>query len=279
MNRPTQRQRRCQHCETRPCSVRAKCSLWNNRDWKPNTTGTVRTHKEVAAIMGISVRTAKRLQDSALRHLRELLISGALLLAVSLSGQDMPPLPPGYVAPTPAKPFRTFKAVSDAKGAQLLLPNYVPPPRLNAASIQVSNGVVLVYLTTNLPTYHLRVQSDWQLEGEDVWLRTTNGANYVFTQPAWSNTTLFFTPTPLWLDGQIQIAWNKSIDPTVIGYKVYYGLVPGVYYGSDDVGDVDGYYFLAQTVNRSTYIAVTAYDSLGRESGYSNEVVYREGAY
>ncbi len=57
----------------------------------------------------------------------------------------------------------------------------------------------------------------------------------------------------------------------VVGYKVYYGTSPGNYYAVIDAGDVTTY-----TINNLSpatyYFAVTAYDEMGNESSYSNEV-------
>ena len=55
------------------------------------------------------------------------------------------------------------------------------------------------------------------------------------------------------------------------GYKVYYGTSPGTYDSVIDAEDVTTY-----TINdlppATYYFSVTAYDEIGNESGYSNEV-------
>lgn len=55
------------------------------------------------------------------------------------------------------------------------------------------------------------------------------------------------------------------------GYRVYYGLVPGNYSTNIDVGNV-----LAKVVvlpfDTLYYFAVTAYDTGGNESAFSNEI-------
>jgi hypothetical protein len=55
------------------------------------------------------------------------------------------------------------------------------------------------------------------------------------------------------------------------GYKVYYGLSSGNYTNSLDVGNVTTYKIYNLTPG-TYYFAVTAYDTSGNESDYSNEV-------
>jgi hypothetical protein len=55
------------------------------------------------------------------------------------------------------------------------------------------------------------------------------------------------------------------------GYKVYYGTSSGNYTVSLDVGNVTTYKIDNLTPG-TYYFAVTAYDTSGNESGYSNEV-------
>lgn len=55
------------------------------------------------------------------------------------------------------------------------------------------------------------------------------------------------------------------------GYKVYYGTSSGNYAEVVDVGDVAAY-TVSNLSPGSYYFTVTAYNALGNESGYSNEV-------
>jgi hypothetical protein len=55
------------------------------------------------------------------------------------------------------------------------------------------------------------------------------------------------------------------------GYKIYYGSSSGSYTGSVTAGAVTNY-VLTDLTPGAYYIAVTAYNSSGDESGYSNEV-------
>ena len=69
---------------------------------------------------------------------------------------------------------------------------------------------------------------------------------------------------------EITLAWDANAESDVAGYKVYYGTASGKYTHSVDVGNV------TQTtlhVSKKKYcIALTAYDTYGNESGFSNEV-------
>jgi uncharacterized protein YfaP (DUF2135 family) len=60
------------------------------------------------------------------------------------------------------------------------------------------------------------------------------------------------------------------------GYKIYYGTVSGRYTASIDVGNVTSFSVTALSSSvplpGSYYIAVTAYDTAGNESVYSNEI-------
>ncbi|MBI5967810.1 MAG: fibronectin type III domain-containing protein [Deltaproteobacteria bacterium] len=79
-------------------------------------------------------------------------------------------------------------------------------------------------------------------------------------------------------EGTINLAWDSNTEPDLAGYKVHYGTALGVYEKSIDVGmatqsNGTTYYTLTGlTKGQTYYIAVTAYDTSGNESDYSNEV-------
>jgi hypothetical protein len=70
--------------------------------------------------------------------------------------------------------------------------------------------------------------------------------------------------------GVAKLSWNPPQSGAAIGFKVYYGTSPGTYSSSVNVGMTSSY-----TVNGlapgTYYFVVTAVDSSGNESGYSNE--------
>lgn len=66
---------------------------------------------------------------------------------------------------------------------------------------------------------------------------------------------------------------GSPINGDLAGYTIYYGTVAGSYSSNIDVGDITTYSIVAGlTWGVKYYIAVTAYDFAGNESGYSEEV-------
>ncbi|MGH7452819.1 MAG: fibronectin type III domain-containing protein, partial [bacterium] len=79
-------------------------------------------------------------------------------------------------------------------------------------------------------------------------------------------------PAQLLAAGALKASWNANTEPDLAGYKIYYGLSSGNYTISINVGNVTQY-----TVNQLTeglvyHFVVTAYDTAGNESAYSQEV-------
>ncbi len=70
---------------------------------------------------------------------------------------------------------------------------------------------------------------------------------------------------------QVNIGWNANAEQDLAGYKLYKGASSGVYDGVVDVGSVVAYPVIL--ADGTHYIAVTAYDTSGNESGYSEELV------
>ncbi len=74
------------------------------------------------------------------------------------------------------------------------------------------------------------------------------------------------------LSTSLQISWNPNTESDLSGYKIYYGNESGAYTSYVNVRNntsvvVDGFF-----EGRTYYLAVTAYDYSGNESGYSPEV-------
>jgi hypothetical protein len=76
---------------------------------------------------------------------------------------------------------------------------------------------------------------------------------------------------------QLSVVWDPSGDSDVTGYKVYYGTQSGTYTEVVDVGNNTNYTIPDLVIGTIYYLAVTAYDSYGYESAYSNEVAYTVG--
>jgi hypothetical protein len=72
----------------------------------------------------------------------------------------------------------------------------------------------------------------------------------------------------------VSLGWNPSSDPNVISYNVYYGTSSGDYTNEAVIGDVSVITVSNLTCGATYYFAVTAVDSAGDESGFSNEVPF-----
>ncbi len=80
-------------------------------------------------------------------------------------------------------------------------------------------------------------------------------------------------PTP---PNSVTLAWDAVIDPSLVGYRLYYGLAPGTYLQAPgeglSVGNVPTYTLTGLSSGTTYYFGATAYDTANTESGYSNEV-------
>ena len=74
------------------------------------------------------------------------------------------------------------------------------------------------------------------------------------------------------LAARIRLAWDPNTESDVVGYKVYFGTSSRSYGPPKYVGNATVYALKGLTSGQTYYIAVTAYDSSGYESGFSNEV-------
>ncbi len=72
----------------------------------------------------------------------------------------------------------------------------------------------------------------------------------------------------------VSLAWNANTDPDLAGYKVYYGHSSRNYSKNIDVGNITAY-TVSLPGNGTYYFAVTAYNTLGVESAFSNEISTR----
>ena len=82
---------------------------------------------------------------------------------------------------------------------------------------------------------------------------------------------LLFAAVPAWAGG-IKLAWDAAASPPVVGYKIYFGPAAGNYPSHVDVGNTTAYTVTGLVEGATYHFAATAYDALGRESGFSNDV-------
>jgi predicted hotdog family 3-hydroxylacyl-ACP dehydratase len=72
----------------------------------------------------------------------------------------------------------------------------------------------------------------------------------------------------------VQLAWDPSPSPEVTGYHLYWGPASRSYDQQQDVGFDTSATVTNLVAGTTYYFAVTAYESAGLESDFSNEVVY-----
>lgn len=73
---------------------------------------------------------------------------------------------------------------------------------------------------------------------------------------------------------QATLLWDPNSEPDLAGYRLHYGLASGSYQSVVDVGNCTEFTLTGLAANQTYYIAATAYNTSGAESGYSNEVVF-----
>jgi hypothetical protein len=73
------------------------------------------------------------------------------------------------------------------------------------------------------------------------------------------------------------LAWGPSPSAGVTGYRVYYGPASGNYTNSVAVGNVTTNNVSGLASGATYYFAVTAYDTNGLQSPFSNEISYTPG--
>ena len=70
---------------------------------------------------------------------------------------------------------------------------------------------------------------------------------------------------------QITLEWNANSEPNISGYNIYYGKSSGDYDVTLDVGTWTTATIADLEDDETYYFVVTAYNTDGAESGYSNE--------
>ena len=90
-------------------------------------------------------------------------------------------------------------------------------------------------------------------------------------------TFIFFTMISFSIaqSDSIEFTWDANTETDLAGYKWYKGMASRTYDEPVDVGNQTSYTTgIAAWQDGTYYFAVTAYDTAGNESGYSNEVSY-----
>jgi hypothetical protein len=82
---------------------------------------------------------------------------------------------------------------------------------------------------------------------------------------------LFMLCSATAMAGDITIAWDPNSETDLAGYKIYYGMASGIY-GTPIVIGTQTTYTLTGLPAGTYYVVVTAFNTSGLESSYSNEV-------
>ncbi len=78
--------------------------------------------------------------------------------------------------------------------------------------------------------------------------------------------------------GSATLAWERNSEPDVVGYKIYWGETTRLYTRVMSVGNTSGAVLGSLTAGQPYFCAVTAYNSAGQESSFSQEITVMVGA-
>jgi chitodextrinase len=136
------------------------------------------------------------------------------------------------------------------------------------AYILKRNGVQIA--TPTATTY-----SDTGLSAATTYTYTVAARDAAGNTSSAASASVTTAPTPP--SNSAGLAWDAVVAPNISGYRVYFGLAPRTYLQSRgqgiSVGDVTTYTVIGLSSATRYYFAVTAADTLGNESDYSNEVL------
>jgi len=74
--------------------------------------------------------------------------------------------------------------------------------------------------------------------------------------------------------GSVNLVWNQSTDPTVVGYNIYYGGASGTYTNEVSASSATNATISGLVEGVTYYFVATAYNSVGQESDFSTELSY-----
>ena len=167
--------------------------------------------------------------------------------------------------------------------------NYIFP--MNGTTILGTEGYVRTVADLN---WRVAALGDYNGDGKAdiLWRHAWTGQNYIYPM---NGTTILgtedYTRTAVDLNWQVAgvgggdsstspnsaaLAWDAVTDPTFSGYRIYYGTAPGTYLQSVgqglNVGKATTFTVTGLSSGTRYYFATTAYDTLNKESTYSDEV-------
>jgi len=85
---------------------------------------------------------------------------------------------------------------------------------------------------------------------------------------------VLLTARPLAAEEDVTLAWNRNEEADIAGYKVYYGMRSGQYDFAVEAF-LDTSFTFTELDSARYYFAVTALDTAGNESGFSEEISWK----
>jgi hypothetical protein len=161
--------------------------------------------------------------------------------------------------------------------------NYLYP--MNGLTILGGEGYVR---TVSDLAWQIVATGDYDGDGKSdiLWRNASTGENYLYPMDGTTIkptegyirtvAALTWRPTPTLAATAATLAWDAVIAANLSGYRVYYGTAPGTYLQLPgqglSVGNVTTHTVTGLSSGTRYYFAVSAFDSSGNESPYSNEV-------
>jgi hypothetical protein len=118
----------------------------------------------------------------------------------------------------------------------------------------------------------------WRYTGSlsTEWLtrKTTRQTLFYLFLPVLIVFSLLFASTPDVCAAEVTLAWDPNPEPSIQGYRVYYGKASGFYTGVYDAGNRTDCVITGLEPGVTYYFACTAYSATGDESNFSGEIIY-----
>jgi len=147
------------------------------------------------------------------------------------------------------------------------LPAYSAPPEcLSIARQKNPGGAVMIFLKNLLVSPTKKCNRLLSILFFTIFLLVLASCTM---DPNWDIRTSHDEPLM-----QITLVWDPNTEPDLEGYKCYYGLNSGDYAQTVVVGTQPVCTVTDLKPGETYYFAVTAYNTVGLESDYSEEVIY-----
>jgi len=164
-------------------------------------------------------------------------------------------------------------------------------PNINYNSITDNQTEFTIYYASSYGSPNLDATNNWWGTTDEMEIGMTIYDYFADPTKAIVDFYPFLTSSPSGLsapkglggmyDSGIKLSWNPNSEGELAGYKIYYDTDSGVPYGGTganegdspiDVGNVTSYTLTGLNAGTKYYIAITAYDSEGSESLFSDEI-------